>query len=58
MNEPGVLGGLKLRNPVVLAAGVLGDSPTKLGEAYDAGIGAVVTKPLTVAPRTPGPNPP
>ena len=57
MNGPGVFVGLKLHSPVVLAAGVLGDSPTKLGEAYDTGIGAVVTKPLTVAPRPPRPEP-
>ena len=51
------VGGLNLRNPVVLAAGVLGDSPSKLGEAYDTGIGAVVTKSLTISPRPPRPEP-
>ena len=51
-------GGLKgLRSPVVPAAGVLGDSPSGLGEAYDTGIGAVVTKSPTVAPRPPRPEP-
>ena len=44
---------LNLRNPVILAAGVFGDSPIKLKEAYDAGAGAVVTKSITVKPRLP-----
>lgn len=42
---------LALRNPVILAAGLLGDSPKKLRAAYDAGAGAVVTKSITIEPR-------
>ena len=42
---------LTIRNPVILASGVLGDSPTNLKAAYDAGAGAVVTKSITVEPR-------
>ena len=42
---------LEIRNPVILASGVLGDSPTNLKAAYDAGAGAVVTKSITMEPR-------
>ena len=51
------IGKLNLRNPVVLAAGTLGDSPTSLREAYDAGAGAVVTKSITWMPRPSKPGP-
>ena len=50
-------GPLELRNPVMLAAGLLGDSPEKLRAAYDAGAGAVVTKSITVEPREGNPEP-
>lgn len=46
-----VAGPLRLRNPIILAAGLLGDSPEKLRAAYDAGAGAVVTKSITSEPR-------
>ena len=51
------IGGLEIRNPVILAAGVLGDSPENLRAAYEAGAGAVVTKSLTVDPRPARPEP-
>ena len=52
------VGRLEMRNPVMLAAGPLGDSPDMLQAAYDAGAGAVVTKSITLEPRpgTPEPN--
>ena len=45
------LAGLKLRNPVMLAAGVLGLSAGTLKRAYEAGAGAVVTKSIGLEPR-------
>lgn len=51
------IGKLNLRNPVMLSAGTLGDSPANLREAYNAGAGAVVTKSITWAPRTSNPGP-
>ena len=46
-----------MRNPVILASGVFGDSPDNLRSAYDAGAGAVVTKSLTRDPRKGHPEP-
>ena len=51
------IGSLNLRNPIILAAGVLGDSASNLKAAYDAGAGAVVTKSITIKPRLPRPEP-
>ena len=48
---------LKLRNPVILASGILGDSPENLRAAYDAGAGAVVTKSVTLDDRKGNPEP-
>jgi len=45
------LAGLRLRNPVMLAAGILGLSAHTLKRAYDAGAGAVVTKSIGPEPR-------
>ena len=45
------LAGLKLRNPVMLAAGILGLSAGTLERAYEAGAGAVVTKSIGLEPR-------
>ena len=50
------VGPLKLRNPVILASGVLGDVPENLRAAYDAGAGAVVTKSITLEPREGNPH--
>lgn len=43
--------GIRMRNPLMLAAGVLGISPSLLKRVADAGAGAVVTKSLGVEPR-------
>ena len=43
--------GLRLRNPTMLAAGVLGISGLSLRKVWDAGAGAVVTKSLSLEPR-------
>ncbi len=54
MGEPDLsveLAGLRLRNPVMLAAGILGLSAHTLKRAYDAGAGAVVTKSIGPEPR-------
>lgn len=44
------VGGLKLRNPIILAAGILSNGPL-LKQAAKAGAGAVVTKSLTIERR-------
>lgn len=49
--------GLKLRNPLMNAAGVLGMSPAILKRLYDSGAAAVVTKSLGPVPRKGHPNP-
>jgi dihydroorotate dehydrogenase (NAD+) catalytic subunit len=49
--------GLKLRNPTVLSAGVLGMTGKSLRAAWDAGAGAVVTKSLGLEPREGYKNP-
>lgn len=51
------VGPLKLRNPVLLASGVLGDTPEHLRTAYESGAGAVVTKSITLEPREGNPEP-
>lgn len=48
---------LNIRNPVILSAGILGDSISNLMLAYDAGAGAVVTKSITISPRSSRPEP-
>jgi len=49
--------GLRLRSPLMNAAGVLGMSPPILKRVYDSGAGAVVTKSVGPVPRTGHPNP-
>ncbi len=49
--------GLRLRNPVMNAAGVLGMSAPLLKRVYDGGAGAVVTKSLGPVPRRGHRNP-
>jgi len=51
------LAGLRLRNPTLNAAGVLGISSTLLRRVYEAGAGAVVTKSIGPRPRPGHPNP-
>lgn len=49
--------GLRMRNPVMLAAGLLGSDPDTMRSAYEAGAGAVVTKSITLNPREGGREP-
>lgn len=51
------VGPLEIRNPVILASGVLGDAPENLRAAYDMGAGVVVTKTITLEPREGYPGP-
>jgi dihydroorotate dehydrogenase (NAD+) catalytic subunit len=51
------LAGLRLRNPVLNAAGVLGTSAPLLRRVYESGAGAVVTKSLGPVPRDGHRNP-
>ena len=51
------IAGLKLRNPIMLAAGVLGISSSLLRRVVEAGAGAVVTKSIGLEPRAGYPNP-
>jgi dihydroorotate dehydrogenase (NAD+) catalytic subunit len=51
------LAGLELRNPVVLASGIIGTSPTLLHRAARAGAGAVTAKSCGAVPRAGHPNP-
>jgi len=49
--------GVRLRNPLVLAAGVLGTGPELLERVAKAGAGAVTTKSCSLMPRQGHPNP-
>jgi len=49
--------GLKLANPTMLAAGILGLTGSSLRSVIDAGAGAVVTKSVGLKPREGYPNP-
>ena len=51
------LAGLTLRNPTMLAAGILGMTSSSLRMVWNAGAGAVVTKSLGTVPREGYPNP-
>ena len=51
------IAGLKLANPTMLAAGILGLSGSLLKEIASAGVGAVVTKSIGSKPRSGYPNP-
>lgn len=51
------IAGLKLRNPTMNAAGVLGMSLPILKKVYDSGAGAVITKSIGPKPRTGHKNP-
>jgi len=51
------IAGLKLANPTILAAGVLGLTGSFLKKVVEAGAGAVVTKSLGLKPREGYPNP-
>jgi dihydroorotate dehydrogenase (NAD+) catalytic subunit len=45
------VGGLSLRNPIMLAAGVLGTTGASMKRAASSGAGCVVTKSVGIAPR-------
>jgi dihydroorotate dehydrogenase (NAD+) catalytic subunit len=49
--------GLKLKNPTILASGILGYSAESLGSVVEGGAGAVVTKSIGLTPRIGYPNP-
>jgi dihydroorotate dehydrogenase (NAD+) catalytic subunit len=49
--------GLKLKNPTVLASGILGYSAESLESIIEGGAGAVVTKSIGLTPRVGYPNP-
>ena len=51
------ISGLRLRNPLMNAAGVLGMSPPLLKRVYDSGAGAVISKSIGPKPRKGHPNP-
>lgn len=51
------IAGLKLANPTMLAAGILGYTGLSMKSVIDAGAGAVVTKSMGLEPRTGYPNP-
>jgi dihydroorotate dehydrogenase (NAD+) catalytic subunit len=51
------LSSLKLENPTMLAAGVLGISASLLRKVAEAGAGAIVTKSIGLEPRNGYPNP-
>lgn len=51
------IAGLKLTNPTMLAAGILGMTGASLKEAFACGAGAVVTKSIGLKPRDGYPNP-
>lgn len=51
------ISGLRLRNPTMLASGVMGECSGSLIRAYRSGAGAVVTKSIGLEPREGYPNP-
>lgn len=51
------IGNVKLRNPLILAAGILGSTYSTLNKLYFEGFGAVTTKSIGLKPRTGHPNP-
>ncbi|HUY00019.1 MAG TPA: dihydroorotate dehydrogenase [Candidatus Deferrimicrobium sp.] len=51
------LAGIKLRNPTMLAAGILGISSSLLNRIYEAGAGCVITKSIGPVPRPGYSNP-
>ncbi len=51
------LAGIKLRNPTILAAGILGISSSLLKRIYDEGAGCIVTKSIGPEPRLGYANP-
>ena len=57
MNFETLIGSIKLRNPLILASGILGTTYSTLQRAYEAGLGAVTTKSIGPKSRLGNPNP-
>jgi dihydroorotate dehydrogenase (NAD+) catalytic subunit len=51
------IGTITLRNPIILAAGILGSTYSTLNRLFHEGFGAVTTKSLGLKPRIGHPNP-
>ncbi|EQD34873.1 dihydroorotate dehydrogenase family protein, partial [mine drainage metagenome] len=51
------LAGVPLRNPLLLASGIWGETGASMASAYTAGAGGVVTKSIGAEPRPGYPNP-
>ena len=51
------VGGLRIRNPTMLASGILGISYEVFKRVYEAGIGAIVSKSISIDPREGYKNP-
>ncbi len=51
------VGDIQLRNPLILASGVLGTTYSTLQRTYEAGLGAVITKSIGPRSRIGNPNP-
>ena len=51
------LTGLKLKNPLMLAAGIMGTTGSSLKRVAEGGAGAVVTKSIGIEPKSGHPNP-
>lgn len=51
------IGQIEIRNPLILASGILGTSYSSLNRAFDDGFGCVTTKSIGVIPRKGHPNP-
>jgi dihydroorotate dehydrogenase (NAD+) catalytic subunit len=52
-----MLAGVRLRNPTLLASGILGLSEEVFGRIAEAGVGAITTKSCSLKPRAGYPNP-
>ncbi len=51
------IGSVTIRNPMILASGVLGTTYSTLNRMYEAGLGAVITKSIGAKSRAGNPNP-
>ncbi|MHA1219508.1 MAG: dihydroorotate dehydrogenase [Candidatus Heimdallarchaeaceae archaeon] len=51
------IGNITIRNPMILASGVLGTTYSTLNRMYEAGLGAVITKSIGAKSRVGNPNP-
>ncbi|MFQ6051490.1 MAG: dihydroorotate dehydrogenase [Candidatus Hydrothermarchaeota archaeon] len=49
--------GLSLRNPLILASGILGETGSSLLRVYESGAGAITTKSISIEPKVGNPNP-